>query len=211
MNKILPFGFLAGCLILAPAAQSTTLTLDPTDGALTGLPGTTVGWGFTFTNDADFAVITGTEFCTSASSDLPAGCLLADPSFGTYTDFAGSQFLVIGPSPETSPITQPFDNIGMTGMGSFAIDPSASGAVTGDIVVTYDLYSLSPNDPDFTLDDEISGGNVLIAPASITAGAPTATPEPGLLPLLAAGLLGVVMWQSPRFRRKERLAARRGR
>ena len=60
MNKILPIGFLAGCLFLAPAAQSATLTLDPTDGALTGLPGTTVGWGFTFINDTDFALITGT-------------------------------------------------------------------------------------------------------------------------------------------------------
>ena len=192
MHKVLSFGFLAGCLIFTQAAQAnTTLTLDPANGALTGLAGATVGWGFTFTNDTDFAVITGTQFCDSSSGSLPAGCLPVSPDLGIYTDFAGMQFLVAGPSPESTSVSQSFDNTLMTGIGSFAIDPSASGTVSGLIVVTYDLYSVSPNDPTFDPSDEISGGNYVDATASVTVGSLPTAPEPGSLPLLAIGLVAL--------------------
>ncbi|HUO73665.1 MAG TPA: PEP-CTERM sorting domain-containing protein, partial [Solirubrobacteraceae bacterium] len=79
---------------------------------------------------------------------------------------------------------QVFDASLSTGIGSFAIDPSASGTASGIIVLTYDLFSVSPNDPTFSPDDEISGGNFLTANASVTV-----VPEPSSLVLLGAGLV----------------------
>ena len=194
MNKTLICGLLAGCLLLTSAARATTiLTLDPAGGAISGLAGTTVGWGFTFTNDTDYAVITGTQFCDTSSSPLPNICASLAPNLGTYTDFAGLQFLVAGPSPESTTVSQTFDNSLLTGIGSFAIDPGASGTVSGIIVLTYDLYSVSPNDPAFNPDDVISGGNYLTANASVTVAPVTSVPEPGSFGLLGAGLLAAVL------------------
>jgi len=194
MNKFF-YGLLAGCLIFAcPGRADTTLTLDPTDGAISGAPGTTVGWGFTFTftNDVNFAVITGSQFCASTSSPLPDICLPLSPDLGSYTDFAGAQFLVAGPSPESPTVMQAFDNTALTGIGSFAIDPSASGTTSGIIVLTYDLFSQNPNDPAFD-PNSFAGGNYLTAAASVTAAPVAAVPEPALLPLTGAALLVMVL------------------
>jgi len=195
MKKIHVCGWLASCLLLVSAAQaSTILTLDPPSGAVSGSPGDTVGWGFTFTNDTDYAVITGTQFCDSSSSPLPSVCLPLSPDLGTYTDFAGLQFLVAGPSPESTAISQTFDNLLSTGIGSFAIDPSAGGSLSGIIVLTYDLFSVSPNDQAFDpINDTISNGNYLTAEASVTVAPVTSVPEPSSFALLGAGLLAVVL------------------
>ena len=82
------------------------------------------------------------QFCDASSIPFLPTCIPLSPSLGTYTDFVGLQFLVIGPPPENTSISQSFDSGLMTGIGSFAIDPTASGAVSGLIVVTYDLYSV---------------------------------------------------------------------
>src|SRR5439155_1121658 len=110
MNKTLMCGLLAGCLLLTAAWADPILTLNPANGVISGLPGTTVGWGFTFTNDTNYAVITGSQFCASTSSPLPDICFPLAPNLGTYADFAGAQFLVAGSSPENSVISQTFDN-----------------------------------------------------------------------------------------------------
>ncbi len=47
----------------ALADTAPTLALDPVGGAITGVAGSTVGWGFTLTNlGSDFAVITSSDF-----------------------------------------------------------------------------------------------------------------------------------------------------
>ncbi len=167
-------------------ADGVTLTLDPTDGALTGPAGSTVGWGFTFTNlSSYFAVISGSDFCVGV---ITSPCAT---SFGTYTDLAGLQFIVAGPSPEDSSFTAVFDNSLGTGLGSFLIDPASTGTVLGQIVLFYDLYSVDPNSADFdpTL-DTLSVGNTVKAAASITVGTSTVSvPEPGSILLLITALV----------------------
>lgn len=165
----------------AKADSLPTLALDPTNGALTGSAGTTVGWGFTFTNNGDnYAVISGSDFCTGA---LTSPC---SNSFGTYTDLAGAQFLVVAPGTSFS---QAFNDLLQTGMGSFLINPASTGSILGNIVMTYDLYSTDPNSANFNPDtDSVSFGNYLKASASVAVGTTVPTPEPATFLLLMSGL-----------------------
>jgi len=176
----------------ALADTAPTLTLDPVGGAITGAAGSTVGWGFTLTNlGSDFAVITGSDFCVG-----PITSPCTNP-LGTYTDFVGQQFFVLGPSPESSSISQSFDLLALTGVGSFFINPLAQPGdkAIGQIVLSYDLFSLSPNDQNFnSIVDTVSVGNFLMAPASVTVTKTTVpTPEPGSVFLLAIGLAGCLL------------------
>jgi len=176
----------------ALADTAPTLTLDPVGGAITGAAGSTVGWGFTLTNlGSDFAVITGSDFCVG-----PITSPCTNP-LGTYTDFVGQQFFVLGPSPENSSISQSFDLMALTGVGSLFINPLAQPGdkAIGQVVLSYDLFSLSPNDPNFDpIADTLSNGNFLMGPASVTVTKTTVpTPEPGSVFLLAIGLAGCLL------------------
>jgi hypothetical protein len=175
-------------------ADSISLTLDPTNGALTGPAGSTVGWGFTFTNlGSDFAVISGSDFCAGV---ITSPCT---NSFGTYTDLTGSQFILVGPSPESSSFAAVFNNSLGTGLGSFLIDPAATGTVIGQIVLSFDLYDLDPNSPGFDpLVNTISVGNSLTASASVTVGTQSVSvPEPPAIEFLicVAGVVRAVIWR----------------
>ena len=156
-------------------------------GTLAGTPGATVGWGFTFTNTSDFALITSTQFCVG-SSGIGTPCALSP--LGTYTDFTGFNFVVAGPAPESTSVTQSFDAGALTGTGSFAISPAIlGGGSSGQIVFTYDLFSVSPNDPSFDPDfDTISVDNQVAAPASLSV---QTVPEPAAF-LLAAPALALL-------------------
>ena len=173
-------------LALGGMAQADTmpaLALNPTNGAIVGPAGSTVGWGFTLTNPgANFAVVTSSDFCVGVVTS-PCG-----NSLGTYTDFIAAQFFVVGPSPETSSVTQAFNNNSQTGVGSFLINLNATGSAIGQLVLTYDLFSVSPNSTGFDPGlDTVSVGNFLTAPASVTVATAT-VPEPGSLFLLLSGL-----------------------
>jgi hypothetical protein len=154
-----------------------------------GLPGQTVGWGFTITNSSDFVVVSSSDFCVG-----PIMSPCADP-LGTYTDFIGPEFIVVGPPPESSSVTQVFDDVLQTGIGSLAISAGASmGALaSGEIVLTYDLFSVSPNDPNFDPDtDTLANGLSLLAPASMSVGSQP-MPEPATLALLGVALAGLAV------------------
>ena len=115
---------------------------------------------------------------------------------GTFTDFAsGFNFIVVGPSPESPVVAQSFDLLLQTGIGAYLIDPGTPvGALsTGVVRLTYDLYTVSPNDPSFDpAKDLVSSGNFLDANASVQVQAQAAdTPEPSTCLLLGCGLLAV--------------------
>lgn len=177
IKRILKSMALASALFCAVSQAAPTLTLTPAGGAISGAPGATVGWGFTLTNPTDYLVVTSAIF-------TPVTTL------GTFTDFVSTfNFFVVGPAPDSTSVSQTFDVLSQTGIGSFAIDAGAAvGAVaSGQIALTYDLFSLSPNDPLFDPGrDGLSFGNTLAANASVTV---SPIPEPGNVLLLTTGLI----------------------
>jgi hypothetical protein len=203
MNRIgsLP-GLWALFLCLGGAASlsaSPVLTLIPPN--LSGIPGSTVGWGFTIDNDAGYIEITSSQFCLNPVN-FPLVC--PSPTTGTYNDIISTppEDIILGPPgalDAPSSVTQGFNAVTDMGVGSFQIDPGATpGAVdSGEIVLTYNLSDLNPNNPNYDPNvDLISTGLVLSANASVTV---NATPEPataGLLAVALAALAGQALLKS---------------
>jgi len=184
LMRVVSFAVLLGLLLCVEVQAVPTLELEPLGGAISGTPGSTIGWGFTITNDSDFLVVTSADF-------VPAS------SMGTFTDYVSAfNFIVVGPTPESSTVSQAFDPGLLTGIGSFTINPGAAiGSVAnGTILLTYDLFSISPNNLNFNPDvDTLSVGNMLGANASVSVSGGTPIPEPSTLFLMGAGFIGVWM------------------
>ncbi len=161
--------------VLVPAGMfgaNVTFTLDPVGGPISGTAGSTVGWGFTFANsDSDYALVTGAAY-------------LGSPDIGAFVDFiSGYQFVFAGPG--TASVTQTFDPVNHTGVGSFAIDGAASVAAftSGVINITYDVYSVSPNDNSFDPGADLVSSGSTVSPAArvdVAAADTVVVPEPGL-------------------------------
>ncbi len=168
---------LVGALMASTAGATTLFTASPS--TISGDPGTTVGWGFTLLNDTDYLVVSSADF-------TPASAL------GTFTDFiAQFNFIVVGPSPESTSVSQVFDLNAQTGVGSFAISASAApgSVISGLLVLTYDLFSRSPNDPNFNPDtDTVSVGNIISTAAQVDVSG-SGVPEPATFGLIGAALL----------------------
>lgn len=135
MKKIICFLLHAACLMAGPV-----LTLEPgNDPARSGAPGTTVGWGFRLTPDANEWIGVTASFLLNETN----------PSLGFYVDLIGSQggpeFGVLPPAPYADWV-QEFDAGNFLGLGMYAIDPGAAiGAVNaGTIRVLYERYSGDP-------------------------------------------------------------------
>jgi hypothetical protein len=195
MKTSILIGLTAGFFGLVTAANATAiLTLSPTSGALSGQAGSTVGWGFTLSNSSDYAVVSSSNFCLGSSG---ATSLCVASTIGIYTDEIASSFIVVGPTPESPVVTQAFSASLATGVGSFSITPGEPVGATnvGQLVLTYDLYSVDPNSGTFDpIADLVSAGNFLMAPASVSvASIPVTTmPEPAsgwLVAMVGGGFL----------------------
>lgn len=162
--------------LIAGPSSGPSLTLLPTS-SLSGLTGSTSGWGFSISNPANYIEITSASFCLNLAN-FPTSCL--SPVTGTFTDFiSGFQDIIVGPGGSAS---QAFDLNGMTGIGSFSF--STPGTDTGGIFLRYNQTANDPtsDDPGVTVNDL-----VFSASASVTAAAPAA-PEPGSIGLATAAL-----------------------
>ncbi|MEQ1946476.1 MAG: PEP-CTERM sorting domain-containing protein [Bryobacteraceae bacterium] len=183
-------------LLLGVAANATTsFTVDAN---VSGTPGSTVGWGFNLSNDTGFLVVTGTGMCTDSSS--VAACL--GSPVAEYTDFlATNTFSVVGPSPESPTLNQSYVQ-GVSGLGSFLIPdwatPSYSWSPT--LYLTYDVYSVSPNDLAFNPDTDIlSLGQTLLSTSNISV---TSVPEPTTLSSVALAFVALGGWTWSKRRRE---------
>ena len=164
--------------LTAVMVAAPVLTLNPSNGAVTGTPGSTVGWGFTLSNDSGFLIPSLVVFCEGAFN---AGCT---PTFGTFTDFAAQlQFNVVGPT-----VTETFDNATQQGIGSFTINSNAPINVTdtGTIYLVYDTFSCDITD-DSCDPTQTAFSQRLSAPASVNIVGAT-VPEPGSAGFVAIAL-----------------------
>ena len=194
---------LAFLLAGAAASHAATFLLNPA--VLSGLPDSTVGWGFTIQSTP---IVDGTNTMTPWML-ITFADFVPDPGsnpVGVFTAFITqlpNSNTVIGPDSGNGEInawSQSFDPVLITGIGSYHINDfqSFGDQVTGAIEVLYDLYRVSPNDPSFNPDSDLIATNQsLNAAASIT----IVSPEPGTLGLLAAAFLCI---SSGRWRRPSR-------
>ena len=168
---------LFGMMVASVCMQAaTTFQLTPS-GVVSGTPGSTVGWGFTLTNTSNYFVVTGASFTPTSL-------------YGTFQDYISTgPLIVVGPSPESTSVSEIFNAAAHTGVGAFRINSTAPSTlhINGNIVLDYSVFSQDPNDPNFNPDT-----STVVADATITApAAVNVTPEPASLLLLGVGMLGV--------------------
>ena len=122
----------AAFLTLPALGQAVTITFNPVSGAVDGVPGSLVGWGFTIYNESS------TDWVSFSGSALVDE---TNPALGSYMDLLGPQG---GPSDfSVAPLatwTQAFSDPDQTGVGEYAIGISAvPGAVdSGSIQIMWD-------------------------------------------------------------------------
>ena len=103
-----------------------------------------------------------------------------------------------GPPKQSPTLTQNFNPTLTTGTGSFAINSNANslGHAIGEIILTYDVYTVSPNDPNFDPFDPnqvVSTGNTVSLDATVNV-----IPEPATVASAGSVLAALV---ALRFRR----------
>jgi hypothetical protein len=159
--------------------QAAPVLTIPNNGAISGTPGQTVGWGFTMTSDSNYVTVIGSYLLTESN-----------PALGLYEDYIGPMGgpvnAVLAPSYGKWEV---FFNAGTkTGLGGFTISPNAQigQSNTGTIRVLVELFTADPNgcDSDCYV-DSIS----LDVPFSVTAVAPV--PEPATVLLTGSALLAL--------------------
>ncbi len=175
-----PLQLLAAAAILAVSLPAATLTLTPD--TISGAPGTTVGWGFSLDNTtADWIVInsvTATGF---------------NPAFGTFTEFAATNFIVVAPN---SLFSEAFNLPLLQGFGQFDIAPGVTpgDSTTGSFLVGFDRYSSDP-----LLDGGIGFidglGTFEVPFARVNAAAADPIPEPATVALTGATLVALLAFR----------------
>ena len=166
--------------------DTLSITLLPSNGAVEGSVGATVGWGYS----VDWEAASNLLYFTSTSVGSESNNTIMTP--GSYTDFMGGTLLGSGVT------TQAFDNDTQAGVGSYRISTDRSLAVAGaqDLgMITFDFYVTdSLGNP---LNAYTYSGPGTAFSVTVPALTPESTPEPGTDWMLAGGVLLVA---SGRFR-----------
>lgn len=155
-------------------ADSISSNLLPSDGNVSGPPGSTVGWGYSFTNDS----VSDWFVTTDLSSD----------SFSNGTPTSLFDFPDLGPG---GMVTESFDPVNGVGLFGLVWDLSApAGFVnSGNFVLSGEWWTGDP-----------ANGGQFIANAPDTAlsytarvsASTTTTPEPSSFVLLACGIAAII-------------------
>ncbi len=173
-----PVQLLAATALLSVSLPGATLTLTPA--TISGAPGSTVGWSYSLVNDtANWIVI---------NSVVDSGF---NPAFGTFTEFAATNFNVVAPN---TIFSEAFSLPLLQGFGRFDIAPGATAGTfsSGSFQVGYDTYSSDPNLNGGL--DFISGLNTFqISFARVDASAPV--PEPATVALTGAALVALLSFR----------------
>ena len=170
-------------LFAANAVRADGVLFSAVPADISGAPGSTIGWGYSITNNTTDWVET---------TDLQQG-LFQNGTFSALFDFP-----VIAPG---ASVTESFvftNGAGTdTGLAEFAWDANApAGFVNnGFFVLSYELFSGDPILDQNTID--LGPGTDISTPYSVTVSS-TAIPEPGSLYLALSGI-GIVLLLRKRF------------
>ena len=181
-------------LVAAPSIHAAaTITLDPVDGAITGGPGDTIGWGFTMTN-GDYWVSIDSVVAENETSPLGG----ASGGFTSYMDLLGGMTDGVTGPDQTWALSFTLGSPG-TGLGQYAIDPATPvGAEdTGTFLIYYDEFSADPNTCGGTcyvdtLQMFDANGNAPAFTIDVEQ-APSSTPEPSTAALVLLGCVCVTV------------------
>lgn len=170
-----------------PVFAAPVLTLDPVSGiTLPGAPGSTVGWGFTITNDTNSYLVV-TQLTPSGFTNSSA-----------IMDYiAALNFYVVSPN---SPLSVTFDAGTTQGVAGYALDAGAVPGIvdSGTFLINYDLLVNDPNGAGGPDVGDLFGLSFDPVKASVTAG--QEIPEPGTF--LTTVALGVALAGWARVRRR---------
>jgi hypothetical protein len=174
---VLRAAFLVGCLgTAAPAtAMPFTFATLPTSGAISGAPGTTIGWGYSITNPSGvlWLELTG---------------LSADPVAHATLDLFIFDFPILAPLQTTN---VPYDAVAGLGLAELTWDTTAPlGFVNAG---TFQLEGAFYDDDPLGAGVFVADATAQIAPYTGTAQRnPATVPEPGIWLSLGAGMLALM-------------------
>jgi hypothetical protein len=170
-----------------PASASTivvTFTLSPSNGLVAGPPGTSVGWGYTVSTNADYVTIESITF----GDETPVG-IFSTP---------GIPFTA---ATSTSPITSPWA-MNISGLqydisGSELVGASSQGIMT----LTYDAFTDSTETDQIVFGDTVNAQTGRFDAYSNPIAEVDVTPEPGSTGLIGMGCAALAMLWGARRRR----------
>jgi hypothetical protein len=153
---------------------------------LDGLPGATIGWGFTVANNST----AGEELFIDSTPSPDHIPVLAES--GTFTLFTDWQTVDLLPGQS---LTDNFDSSAPAGLGELTIDPNATpGAVeSGTFNIVFDFLDQIGNE---TQQTGVFGYQITVDSPAFTA-----APEPGasLFALCGTLALGLIAWRKARL------------
>ncbi len=171
-----------GMLIGGGAARadgvSFSFSLEPTGGAITGSQGSTIGWGYSVTNNSsDYLVLWSVNSSVSFDSSFGPQALLNIAEGNPPPPLApgASEMVFFNPSPS--------DPTAETGLFELVLSPNAPiGTVTGLFDLTGNFYDSSSLSNFIQQTDEMANYSVTV----------TSVPEPSSILLLTTGV--VLCW-----------------